>query len=192
MTLLCGVKYWLRGSRTPVVLVNFSLTPSTVGATTSLGHNQKCRVTIQNLSSDVCDAATFCFPGYCSCAVWSCRVQLDLSCHMRHVRSFREHVLRNVQWRHRNWTRAFLLAEEKEWHIGDGRAEDAHINASISSDERNSIPCAVAGLNTGSLFFVTNIASPFLALFRSVCMDWLFSGLRYYKRADRKWRTLIR
>jgi len=37
----------------------------------------------------------------------------------------------------------FLLAEEKEWHIGDGRAEDAHIHASMSSDERNSVPCVV-------------------------------------------------
>jgi hypothetical protein len=35
------------------------------------------------------------------------------------------------------------LAEEKEWHIGYRRAEDVHIHASISSDERNSVPCAV-------------------------------------------------
>ena len=135
--------YRLRGSRTPVVLVNFLSTPSTIGDTTSSGHKQKCRV-VQNILPVIFNAATFfLFPSYCSCAVWSCRVQSDSSCHMRHVRSFREHVLRNVQWCHRNSAREFLLAEKKEWYMGDGRVEDAHIHASTSSDARNSVPCVV-------------------------------------------------
>jgi hypothetical protein len=131
--------YWLLGSRTPVVSVNFSLTPSTIGPTRSLGHKQTFRV-LQNTFHVIFSAATF-FSSYCSYEVWSCRVQLDLSCHMRHVRSFREHVLRNVEWCHRNWARPFLLAEEKEWRMGDGRMEDAHIHVSSSSNERKCTVC---------------------------------------------------
>jgi len=65
----CVVMYRLRGSRTPVVLVNFLSAPSTIGDTTSLGHKQKCRV-VQNILPVIFNAATFfLFPSYCSCAV---------------------------------------------------------------------------------------------------------------------------